>query len=479
MKTILLAIDHGLTLSYFLYTDLANQWLEKDIRLVFLVQEDLVPWFRKEFAGKDNLIFDTVREAQAEQYRRLYLPGLQGLMEYMRKSSASRRIPLTYVDTHRQRTEFAAQGRWKYYLRVSRPAIGLLRSSSLARKVFRWMQSALFTPAIYEDLLDQYQPDLLISGTAGWKIDRYLLREAKRRGIKTAMVIIGWDNPSAHGLQGANVDYANVWSDVHRWELSAGLDWPIKNIHVGGMPLYDNYINKKWLMPRQTYFAMHNLDPQMKLIVYVATALSISPNLHIVELLVDIVRQQKLAMPVQLLIRLHPNHFKSTPHYEQEREAIYLVAGQCPDVCVAAPTALAGGAPKYSGTDFQEKASMLAYCDILVSIYSTMVLEAALHDKPIVSACIDTPEGWPGHFWIPLSQVPAWPTASRVNRAGASTTVFTPAQLIDALNAYLIQPSLHAEGRAQFAKQELTFLNGESTRETGDYILSLLGIDHG
>jgi hypothetical protein len=260
--------------------------------------------------------------------------------------------------------------------------------------------------------------------------------------------------------------------------LNAGLDWPIENIHIGGMPLYDNYINKKWLMPRQDYFEKHALDPHTKLIVYVATALSISPNLHIIKLLADIVRQQNLAMPVQLLIRLHPNHFKETPLYQQERDAIYKVVDGCPDICIAAPTALGGGAIRYSGTDFPEKASMLAYCDILVSIYSTMVLEAALHDKPIVSACINSPEGWPGHFWIPLSQVPFWPTASRVNRAGASTTVFTSEELIAALNAYLKQPDLHAQGRAQFSSKELTFLNGESTRKTAEYVLSLLGISH-
>ena len=478
MKTILLTIDHGLTLAYFLYTDVARLWLEKGVRLVFLVEDELIPWLRQEFGSVDHLVFDSAREVEASQYKNTYRPALQELMEYMRKSTASPRIPLTYVDTHRQRKEFEAEGRWKFYLRAARPAISLLRHSRLLRRSFRHLQSTLFTPRIYEDLLDQYRPDLLISGSAGWKQDCYILREAKRRGIKTATMIIGWDNPSAHGLPGANVDYVNVWSDIHKWELNAGLDWPAKNIHVGGMPLYDNYIDKKWLMPRQAYFDVHKLDSQKPLIAYVATALSISPNLHIVELLTDIVRQQKLAVPVQLLIRLHPNHFRPTPHYQKERAEIYRVVGDCANVRIAAPTALANEAIRYSGTDFPEKASMLAYCDVLVSIYSTMVLEAALHDKPIISACIDSPEGWPGHFWIPLSQVPSWPTASRVNRAGASTTVFTSDELITALNAYLKQPGLHASGRQQFAQQELTYLHGEATQKTADFILSLLGISH-
>jgi hypothetical protein len=43
LKTILLVIDHGLAQVYFLHTELAMKLLEKDLRQVFLVQDDLLP----------------------------------------------------------------------------------------------------------------------------------------------------------------------------------------------------------------------------------------------------------------------------------------------------------------------------------------------------------------------------------------------------------------------------------------------------
>jgi len=70
------------------------------------------------------------------------------------------------------------------------------------------------------------------------------------------------------------------WSKIHVHELSDGLDWPEDRLHIGGMPLYDGYIKDSWLMPRAEYFKEHGLDPDKKLIAYVATALSISPNFH-------------------------------------------------------------------------------------------------------------------------------------------------------------------------------------------------------
>lgn len=477
MKTILLFIDHGLALAYFLYTDLAKALVKKDIRLVFLVQDELLPKLKKDYDNEPNIIFESMREDKAEEYKRKYHGSSQEFFEFVRGSVASPRIPLTYVDTHRQRKLREATPRYRFLLRLFEPWIYLLRYSALARKVFLKIQCKLFTPRIYEDILDKYQPDLILSGTAGWRNDRYLLREAFLRKIKTGMFTIGWDNPSCNGLVGAPVDYANVWSDIHVWELNSGLDWPKDHIHVGGMPVYDNYLSKKWLIKKDEYFKFHKLDPNKKLIVFVATALSISPNYHIIEGLVKMIKEQAFSQPAQLLIRLHPNHFKPVKRYNEERDAIFKLVADVPDVFVVSPKALAGDLPRYSGEDFEEKASMLAHCDVIISIYSTMIIEAAIHDKPVISACINSPKGWDNAYWIPLKDVPGWPTAARVVKCNASQTAFTFEELHDQVENYLNDPSLDREGRSRFVNQEITFLqSGEATQRSKEYLLSLVGI---
>lgn len=473
MKKVLVYSDHGLMLANYLNTDLAKKITESGVQLTFLVESDLVDKLNKEYSQNKSISFISSREDLTHHYQLTYHAGLQEIIEYVRGASMSVKTPITYVDIHRQRKEYEAKGRWKYLLISMRPLIWLLRRSKIARRAFESMQEKLFTTNIFGDLFDEYKPDLIISTTAGWRLDRYFLREAKQRKIPTAITVIGWDNPCSHGLPGARVDYASVWSQIQIGELSKGLDWPVENLYVGGMPLYDGYLNNSWLLPRDDYFKEHNLDPDKKLIAYVATALSISPNFHNIEVLINIIKEKKLKQPAQLLIRLHPNHYKSQKHYQEEREKILEAVKGCPDVHVVAPKALGGGAPRYSGEDFPEKASMMAYCDVLVTIYSTMVLEAAIKDRPIISCCIDT-EGWRDNYWIPLHEVPTLPTAARVEKAEAAVNAFTEEELINELDNYLEHPERHRENRANFVKDELTYLNGEATGKTAEYILSLL-----
>lgn len=469
--TVFFVLDTGLAQAYLFETDLLGRILEKGIRPVVLVQQALVPLLQEKY-GREGLVIESLRDDRARAYQQTHLAGLQELFEHVRRATASPRIPLTYVDSHRRRKEIEATGRRWWVLRGLRPVIWLLRRSRPLRQAFRHLQAALFTPDLYGDLLDRYQPALIVSNTAGWRLDQYLLRQANRRGIPLMLAVVGWDNPSSQGLPGAFVRYANVWSEVHKHELVDGVDWDESAVHIGGMPLYDSYIDGRWHMTREEYFTLHGLDPQRKLISFAATALSVTPNAHLVRVLADLIAQDAFSQPAQLLIRLHPNHFKNFPHYREDAQEIYAIAAQHPHVHIVEPREMPGGLERYSGEDYPEKASMLKHSDVLVTIYSTMVVEAALHDTPFVSACIESPRGWAdkGKFWVPLREIPTWPTASRVNALGAGRTVFTAEALRDAIEAYLADPVLDGENRQRFIAQELTWLQGEATEKTAEFI---------
>ena len=473
LKTIFILLDTGLATGYFFESDLTSRLLEKGFRLVFLVQDAVLPHIRKTFSHP-NAIFDSMRDGEALHYQQNYKAGSQERMDYLRRTSASTRIPLTYVDTHRLRKEYEAKGRRKWVLYALRPLIWALRRSSLARRTLRLILQNRFTPHIYDDLFTKYKPDLVISNTAGWRLDQYLLREATRVGIPTATVIVGWDNPSSQGLPGAFIDDVIVWSEQHKRELVLGVDWPEEKVHIGGMPVYDGYITGKWVVSKAEYYRMHQLDPQKKLVAFAATALSISPNIHLVEILVNMITQKTLSQPAQLLIRLHPNHFKKMTHYRQECEAIRALAAQHPDVHVVEPAEVPGGMERYSGEDFPEKASMMAYADVVVTVYSTMVVETALHDCPFISACIDSPQGWGEKFSVRLSQVPHWPTASRVNKMKAGRTVLSEEALNEALNEILNDRNMNNAERRRFLEAELTYLDGSATQRTAEILASLV-----
>ncbi len=477
MKTIFILLDHGLAHAYFFETDLAQQLTRSGLQLVFLVPEKMQALLQQKYPGK-NFIFESMREKEISTYRRTHQEGIQELYEYVRRVGMSDRGPLSYVDTAKRRKEYEARGRRKWLLILLSPFIKLMRRSQTVRNAFRRYFQSRYSPDLYADLFDKYQPELVVSNMAGWRMDQYLLREANRRGIATAVVIVGWDNPSSQGLPGADIDYFNVWSEIQKQELVTSSDIEPGSIHVGGMPLFDSYINRKWVIPRREYFEMHGLDPDKKMVAFAATGLNFSPNSHMIKALAELVGNQQLGQPCQLLIRLHPNHFKNVPRYKREAESIHELARRYPHIHIVEPREMPGDLERYAGEDYPEKASMMAHCDVLVTLYSTMVVEVAIQDKPIVNACLPTDEGYGDDFWVPILEVPTFPTSKRVNASGAGRLARNKDELQQTLSAYLLDPTLDADQRHQFLLQELTYLNGEATNQTANFLLSLVNLPH-
>ena len=64
---------------------------------------------------------------------------------------------------------------------------------------------------------EEYNPDLVIASTPGWRYDRYLLRQAARSKVKTGAVVIdvGMNRNDAGKLCG-DVDFAGV-REVAGW----------------------------------------------------------------------------------------------------------------------------------------------------------------------------------------------------------------------------------------------------------------------
>jgi hypothetical protein len=200
-----------------------------------------------------------------------------------------------------------------------------LRSSPSPAKPWCNAQTRFTPPGLYTDLFEKYQPDLVIASTAGWRLDRYLLREAAR-GIPTMAAIVGWDNPSSYAIPGAPMDYATCWSELQKDELVDGSDWDPERVHIGGIPSYDGYFRKTWQMPKEDYFRCTASTENRKLISYACSFVHFAPNYPNVEALARLVSSDALAEPSQLLVRLHPSHFQDKPRiFAEERERIFAL----------------------------------------------------------------------------------------------------------------------------------------------------------
>ncbi len=479
-KRIFISADHGMAIIYFLQTDVIPTLLDAGVEVVLLTDDELKTKLATR-KTQNGLSFEGLRLKEANKYANTVQPRLQWLLSsYLRRVGGSWRINTEAMDSNIW--EVWKENSWKFRLGIWIPsalAILVLRSSRLARRALVNAQTR-FTPdpGLYTDYFDKYQPDLVIASTAGWRLDRYLLREAKRRGIPTLAAIVGWDNPSSYSIPGAPMDWATCWSQLQKDELVHGSDWDPDRVHIGGIPSYDGYFRKTWLIPKDEYFKRHNLDPNRKLISYACSFVHFAPNYPNVEALAELVASDQLAEPSQLLIRLHPSHFQDRPKiFAEERAKIHALEEKYPHVHVVRPVALGGSLGYYGGEDMDEKSSMMAHSDVFVTVYSTMVVETAVHDTPIVGAVIDTPGGWnvPGKFSLSLKEIGDWPTHKRFREAKAGRVAENIDQLRDILNSYLRNPQLDSVERRKFVEDEITYTDASAGKRTAEFILKVLG----
>ena len=143
---------------------------------------------------------------------------------------------------------------------------------------------------------------------------------------------------------------------------------------------------------------------------------------------------------------------------------------------VVRPVALGGSLGYYGGEDMDEKSSMMAYSDVVVTVYSTMLVETAVHDTPMIAATIDVPGGWnkPNKFSLSLKEIGDWPTHQRFRWAQAGRVAMNETELRDLLNMYLKDKTVDSVQRRKFIEDEITFTDGTAGKRTAEFILKVL-----
>lgn len=472
-KCIMVSADHGLAIVYFLQTDVVKTLLSANCRVVILTDDGVTEKMSEKF-GQPNLYFEGLRLEKAKAYFNTTDHLRQYWIHFLRWMGGSDEINTNAIDSHLRQMAHETSRGGKLIMPIIRHTIRKMRKSREAR-IRLVKRQTKYTPNIYSDLFEKYQPDLLIASTAGWRLDRYILREAAAAGIETCLAVIGWDNPSSYRLPGAPMQWATCWSEIQKQELVKGADWEPDRVNVGGIPTYDGYFSKKWRMTKEDYFNLHHLDMNRKLLSFACSFVTFSPNYQDIEALVKLVSEDQLIEPCQLLIRLHPNHFLKGSLYEEEANRVRALISEKPFIHLVEPVALGGDLGFYSGEDMPEKDSMMAWSDVFLTVYSTMVVETAIHDRPIVSACIDAPGGWnkPEKFCLSLSEIGEWPTHERFRKANAGRVAYSMDDLRESINLYLKNPLADDDERKKFVMDECSFTDGSSGRRTGEYFVKL------
>jgi hypothetical protein len=288
-----------------------------------------------------------------------------------------------------------------------------------------------------------------------------LILAARGMGVPTATFIFSWDNLSSKGRIAAPFDHYLVWSDHMRDELLRYYpDVSGERVHVVGTPQFDPYADENLRWSRQEFFARVGADPSRPLLCYSGGDEMTAPEDHLhVRALMELIRQGRVKNNPQVLVR--PAPVDDGARYDSVRRDFPEMIYARPAWIHASPGEWSRVLPSHE--DAQFLANLTRHADVNVNLASTMTLDFAIHDRPVVNVAFDVADP------PPLGK-PLWDFYYRfehyqpVVKIGAARFARSRDELAEHVNAYLDDPSLDREGRRQLVEFQVSAPIGQSSR---------------
>ncbi len=481
-KCIFLVVNSGFEARYLLRTDIFKE-LKKQIEKIVIVTPNAdEDYFKQEFQ-KDNVHIEGLNSKKCEEFLRKSRGQLS--FQLIRGFVLNGKYDLTTVDGRYE--IFIKESPAKDFITKSKHLIihiivKLLRASKILRKLFLWLECRLYSPDIHKKLFEKHKPDLIITtslGNVARNFDSFIMREAKKYGAKIATIILSWDNTTSKGMAGAIPDHIIAWTEVMKKELLEYHDFPINEVSIGGIAHFDTYYRKEELLSKEMIFKKFDLDINKKLIFFATKSPTAYPwNVDIAYIIAEAIAKEKISFPAQLLIRLHPLHYgikrnqKIHIHLIKEFDKIVerysFVKIDKPEIL---SDTLTMDMPEFEQT---KVASILKYSDVLMNIFSTLNIEAAIMNVPIVNIVFEgksqRKERARQSIEIDLNEV----HNQRVIATGALKMCYNPEKLIASINDYLNNPSSNKEQRKVLVEQEAGPFKGTAGKEVAGIIMRLL-----
>ncbi len=443
-------------------------------------------FLRSEFIGLVNEFADIVV---------LISPGDESLERELRQAGhrveplIKCRYPRRYTSingfltaAHNRRTGFWDTALWKYLLSHSTPLkrcyLELLRLSTrpLSRSPYYEYLSAvnyrlladLKLERSYESLFEQVQPNLVIS-THPFSLDELpVTLLAKQRGIATMGVILSWDNLCYKGPLPVEHDYYPVWGETMRAELLMHKPHLAdERIIVVGTPQFDFHLRPDLVWSREEFFARIGGDPSRRLITYGGDVSLVFPDeAEFVARLWRAIEDGKVQDHPQLLVRLHPHD--NTDRLEEVRR-------RCPGVLISRPWPYDPRRFWWFTPELEHLALLsntIRYSDVGLNVSSTITLDFAIMDKPIISIAFPGAEGnrKPGYVCYSYDIY----NYRKVIELGAARLSKSFDQMLGNINFYMENPSADRAARRELVRSVCGPVDGRACQRMADAVAAQL-----
>ena len=370
-------------------------------------------------------------------------------------------------------------------------SVKIRRAEAAAKKSIRWIRTkrllaGLVTPSILrkptryevidrmishpwaEQLFDRYRPVLLVGSSPGLIFSEVpLLRTAARRHVRTIVVDPSWDNFTNKLIPVRRADRIVVWNDIMKQQAVDLHGYEPSQVRVAGPPHWDRYFRPAPTISREAFYARIGADSSRCLITLMTTGKSLYDHYpRVVRILMRAIEEGRFGQ-AQLLVRLHPRD--DLERYESFRGAAHVLVEKPFKKTVKSGDGLD---VDITSENQQHLADTLRHSDVIVTVASTIAIEASIFDTPVVDVSFDgdTPE----EFSKSARRYYQFTHYANITRAGAAPVADTPEALLDHIARYLSDRSLDREGRKRVVHEQCQFTDGKSSDRIAQFVVEEL-----
>jgi hypothetical protein len=320
------------------------------------------------------------------------------------------------------------------------------------------------------DMLVAHRPALVLGTTPFQHAEEVLMRAALRLRIPCATYVPSWDNLSTKGVIHQRGRAVLVWNEITRQEILAGYPrYTSDRVRVVGVPQFDVYATPP-AVDYATWCQRYGLDPSRRTILYCTSPPRfLAHDAAIVQRILSAVGNGRVPGDAQVLIRCHPYDTRSYEHLRKNRgvgiSLSSLSPGQGQEDWFPSPDEL---------TTLRD---CIFFSSVTINMASTMSLDAAVCNKPILGIAFDGDEKLPydrsaRRYYDYSHQV-------LVAKSGAVRICYSYDELLQGITEYLDSPERDAAARVALVERMGLSNCGRSAERFVQEVIALVGVSSG
>jgi CDP-glycerol glycerophosphotransferase (TagB/SpsB family) len=315
------------------------------------------------------------------------------------------------------------------FLGITRPLLIFLRKVIISRSV----RSGTFASIRHQQFSG-------IISTSPLDIRENIIVNSLKHRIPSLAMVISWDNLTTKGIINADHDYVLLWNNYMAAEYKAFYE-PFSKVKskicVTGVPRFDLHFGQNPGEVTEIEFREKFDFGGAKIILFATSAAKHFPEQA--DIVRHLVEYAGIRKNVKILVRCHAGD--DLGNYRQFEHENCLSIPSLPALSGAGSTLVPG---LRSLLDLSE---MLKYSDVCINVASTMRLDAAACNKPIISIAYDGDKSKP--YYNSVRRFYDYAHQLELNKLAIDRTVYSKRELFETLDEILFCPTKKAPNGAE------------------------------